>query len=169
MTERNLDDLTNEEVLALSRAAEAKANVFRGLAARDDKYRTRLADVTAEAQEYADHIRDQGLDPASTDPTSTVPDKEGTAPSLADGEGNFADHAEIANLGGIGINDSNTNPEAVRAELAARADPDAVSERTANVEKAQRIIDAGGDLKRAGASISDKKNRGAAKRERVRT
>lgn len=40
-------------------------------------------------------------------------DLEGTSQSLADGEGNFAKDANVARVGGIGVKNSNTDPEGV--------------------------------------------------------
>jgi hypothetical protein len=164
MAKLNYDDLTVDELRALSRSAESRANVFRSLAGRDEKYRGRLDEVNADFRDLSQRLRDQGVDPSNTDPTSTVVDKEGTAPTLADGQGNFADHAETANLGGIGINDSNTDPEGVRQELSDRADPDSIEERQRRVAEAQAVIDAGGATPRTDTAAT---GRPSVKRERL--
>lgn len=122
-TDEDLDNMTTDEVLALSRAAESRMNVFRSLANGDDRHGPALAKAQADYQRYADVLRDHNYDPtgAMIDPTLTVPDKEGTAPTLADATGTFAADAETANVGGIGINDSNADPEGAKAKLEEQA------------------------------------------------
>lgn len=41
------------------------------------------------------------------------PDPEGTSPTLADAEGNYAADAGVAAVGGIGVKNSNTDPDGV--------------------------------------------------------
>lgn len=116
MTIKNLDNLSHAELIAMSRAHESRMNVLRNRSLQDpQRYGRRFKEVTADHRAITDRLRDMG----GTDPVATVPDKEGTAPTLADAHGNFAPDAKVANIGGIGIRDSNTNPERAKAELEA--------------------------------------------------
>lgn len=147
--EQDLTAMTNEEVLALSRASEARANVFRGLSLRyPERFDDRLGELASEAQRYTAELKERGMAPdmvtGNWDPTLTVLDKEGTAPTLADGEGNFAADARTANIGGIGIRDSNTDPDGAMEKLRALSDPEMIKERQAAIKEAQETIAAGG-------------------------
>ena len=117
--EVNLDDLTTDELLAMTRAAEARANVFRGLAKGDESHQPALDAAQADLQKYSDALKDHNMDTSGAviDPTLTVLDKEGTSPTMADATGTFAADAETANIGGIGINDSNADPEGALEKL----------------------------------------------------
>ena len=118
--ELDLEKLTTDELLALVRAAESRVNVFAQLnRGEPERYQEALEEATADMQKYADALKDHNYFPTGDmiDPTKTVPDKEGTAPTLADGTGTFAEDAVVANIGGIGINDSNANPEGALQKL----------------------------------------------------
>lgn len=122
--EFNLDDMTTDELLALTRAAEARANVFRGLVQVNDSHQEALDAAQGDLQKYSDALKDRNYDMtgALIDPTKTVPDKEGTEPTLADATGTYAENAVVANIGGIGINDSNADPDGAMEKLKAAAE-----------------------------------------------
>lgn len=123
--EVNVEELSTDELLSLARAAESKVNVFSQLSRSDpDRHTEQLATAQADLQKYADALKEHNytIGGEMIDPTKTVPDKEGTAPTLADGEGNYAADATVANIGGIGIRNSNTDPEGALAELKRRAE-----------------------------------------------
>lgn len=123
--ELDLEKLTTDELLALARAAESKANVFAQLAQSDpERHSAQAEEANAELQKYADALKEHNYTAsgAMIDPTKTVPDKEGTAPTLADATGTYAEDAVVANIGGIGINNSNADPDGALAELKRRAE-----------------------------------------------
>lgn len=124
--DENLDDMSTDELLSLSRAAESRVNVFTQLADVNAKHQPALDKAAADFRRYADALKEHNYDPtgALIDPRLTVPDKEGTAPTLADATGTFAADAETANVGGIGINDSNADPEGAVDKLQEQASRD---------------------------------------------
>lgn len=126
-TDEDIDNMTTDELLAMSRAAESRMNVFTSLSLQQgDRHSAALEDAKSDFARYADALKDHNMDVtgAVVDPTATVPDKEGTAPTLADATGSFAADAEVANIGGIGINDSNADPDGALEKLNANADRD---------------------------------------------
>lgn len=99
------DSATLEQI---SRKHEGKAAL---LMSRGDKQGAQAS--ADEAKAVNDEIQKRA------DAFSDVRDPEGTAPTLSDGLGNFADSPAQANAGGIGIRDSNSkSPEAVAEEIA---------------------------------------------------
>lgn len=123
-TDEDIDNMTTDELLSMSRAAESRLNVFSQLAVNSDRHGAALADAKADFDRYASALKEHNYDPtgALIDPTLTVPDKEGTAPTLSDATGAFAADAEVANIGGIGINDSNADPDGALEKLMEQSD-----------------------------------------------
>lgn len=108
MTEQKNDPLLAE---AIARRDESRAQILRARANRSGgNAMDRLANVfdkmaeQAEKQLKASSDALADLEPAKTDP-------EGTARQLADSAGNFAANADVASVGGIGIDASNTDPK----------------------------------------------------------
>lgn len=123
-TDEDIDNMTTDELLSMSRNAESRMNVFTQLAQTSDRHQAGLDAARADFDRYAAALKEHNYDPtgALIDPTLTVVDKEGTAPTLADATGTFAADAETANVGGIGINDSNADPEGAKEKLAAQSE-----------------------------------------------
>lgn len=127
IAEVDVDDMTTDELLAAARNAESRVNVFTSLAqANPQRHQKALDAAVADFRKFADALKEHNYDPSGAliDPSLVVPDKEGTAPSLADATGAYADDAYTANQGGIGIKTSNADPEGAQAELAERAGRD---------------------------------------------
>ena len=104
-----LEDLDGATLEALARKSDAKANFFAG---RPNNQKEAQAAADEAKRIHAEIDKRAGR-------FSDVVDPEGTAPTLADGLGNFADDPEQANAGGIGIKDSNSqSPEATAQEIA---------------------------------------------------
>lgn len=116
------DEMTHTELQDHSRAAEARAAVFRGRAAQDPRFNGKLQEARESAVDINTRLRDMD------DPVNVVPDKEGTAPTLADATGTFAADAEVANVGGIGIKDSNADPEKAKEIMTGERAPDTPEE-----------------------------------------
>ena len=96
----NLDDMAE----ALARRAEAEASVFRDLASKaDEAGKKELGKIYEQRAKQATEFGRQ----AAARPIA-VPDPEGTPFPLADRRGNYAATADQANMGGIGVFDSNT-------------------------------------------------------------
>jgi hypothetical protein len=108
------DQLTTAE--SLSRKAESEANVFRirQMKMPDHKgYQSRLKETDGAIKESAEEVeRIRELAPPDRDP-------EGTRQTLSDKAGNFAPNAEVAGVGGVGMDYSNS---ASGGEQAADAD-----------------------------------------------
>lgn len=84
---------------AVARAAESRAQILRSKAAANPAY-AKMADKAEREAKNASR-RVAGL-------PEVHPDPEGTAQHLADTDGNFAANAQVASVGGIGIEASNT-------------------------------------------------------------
>lgn len=127
VAEVDVEDMTTDELLAASRNAESRMNVFSSLAQTDpQRHGEALNKAKADFAKFADALKEHNYDPTGKiiDPSLVVPDKEGTAPTLADAGGNFADDAWVANQGGIGEDMSNTDPEGAMERAAERAGRD---------------------------------------------
>ena len=103
----DLDKMNFNQLVELSRATEARANVFRSRATFNDGMRPALDEALADAKLIADKLRDMGGDLSLLGRQ----DPEGTAPTYSDAHGSYAPDVETAQLGGVGINFSNTEPE----------------------------------------------------------
>lgn len=109
----NIADMTFPQLMEASRAIESKAQVLRNLSFQmPDRYQGVLEEAEAKSKEITDRLREFG------GVAEVLQDREGTAPSLADKFGNYAENADVANLGGIGIDFSNTNPDLARQVMA---------------------------------------------------
>lgn len=87
---------------AVARAHESRAQILRSKASGNPAYKKLADEADRDAQKYA--RKAAGL-------PEVKPDPEGTARQLADSEGNFAANADVAAVGGIGIDASNTDPK----------------------------------------------------------
>jgi hypothetical protein len=112
MTEQKNDPLLAE---AIARRDESRAQILR---ARANRSGGTAADRMADA---FDRLAKQAEQQSKTSSTAlselepVKPDPEGTARQLADSAGNFAANAEVASVGGIGIDASNTDPKSGKA------------------------------------------------------
>lgn len=108
MTDHQNDPLLAE---AIARRDESRAQILR---ARANRNSGTAADRMADA---FDRLAKQAEKAAKTSSTAlselepAKPDPEGTARQLADSKGNFAANAEVASVGGIGVEASNTDPK----------------------------------------------------------
>lgn len=110
----NLDKLSFSQLQELSRAAEAKASVLRSKALQfPDRYQAALDEANAQLTAVGDRLRDIGGAEGIT-----LQDREGTAPTYSDKFGAYAKDVDVANLGGVGIDFSNTNPDLARQVMA---------------------------------------------------
>lgn len=108
MTEQKNDPLLAE---AIARRDESRAQILRARANRSGgNAMDRLANVFDKMAEQAEKQLKASSD-ALADLEPIMPDPEGTARQLADSAGNFAANAEVASVGGIGIDASNTDPK----------------------------------------------------------
>ena len=108
-----MSDHTNDPALAeaLARRHESEAQVLRARANRSGGTAAdRMADAFDRLAKQAEQ-QAKASSTALTDIEPAKPDPEGTARQLADSEGNFAANAEVAAVGGIGIDASNTDPK----------------------------------------------------------
>jgi hypothetical protein len=141
-----MSDHENDPLLAeaIARRDESRAQILRSKANAGGagidamaKAFAKLADqAAAEAKKSAE--AEANIEPVKLDP-------EGTARSLADSQGNFAANAEVAAVGGIGIDGSNSKEGS--SEPAHTADEAG----TAAAPGAQKII---GDQPVGGASVA---------------
>lgn len=94
---------------AIARRDESRAQILRSRAtAAGGTAVDKLATAFGKLADQAAADSKQSADAAGrVEPTP--PDPEGTARQLADSEGNFAPNAEVAAVGGIGIDASNTD------------------------------------------------------------
>lgn len=131
MTDHQNDPLLAE---AIARRDESRAQILRARANRNGGTAAdRMADAfdrlakQAEQQSKASSTALSELEPIKPDP-------EGTARQLADSKGNFAANAEVASVGGIGVEASNTDPKTgKRAQTIEQAG-------VATQEAAQKIV-----------------------------
>jgi hypothetical protein len=94
---------------AIARRDESRAQILRARANRAGGNSVdRLADAFDRLAEQAAAASRKSSDAVGKIET-VKPDLEGTARQLADSEGNFAANAEVAAVGGTGIDASNTN------------------------------------------------------------
>lgn len=123
----DVKNMTRSELEVQSRKMESEMSILSSRAAADpDAYKGALAERQKDYQAIHKRLQDLDVGPG-------VPDPEGTSPTLADAEGNFADDARTARIGGIGVRNSNTDPEGVLRKQRARlkeagVDPDTVAE-----------------------------------------
>lgn len=115
----NLEGMSYAQLVEMSRAAEAKASVLRSLALRNDKYQGALDEANGQLKEIGDRLRDVGGAEATA-----LQDRQGTAPSYSDRHGAFAEDAVTANLGGIGIDYSNVNPDLAKQVMTGEVTPE---------------------------------------------
>lgn len=107
MTDHQNDPLLAE---AIARRDESRAQILRARANRSGgNAMDRLANAFDKMAEQAEkHSRASSSALADLEPAK--PNPEGTARQLADSKGNFAANAEVASVGGIGVEASNTDP-----------------------------------------------------------
>jgi hypothetical protein len=107
MTEQKNDPLLAE---AIARRDESRAQILRARANRNGGTAAdRMADAFDRLAKQAEQ-QSKASSTALADIEPIKPDPEGTARQLADSKGNFAANAEVASVGGIGIEASNTDP-----------------------------------------------------------
>lgn len=107
MLDIKVNELNREQLETYSRRMEAELNILNGRAAGNPTaFKKTVDERTKQYQSVQKRIHELDASPG-------VPDPEGTSPTLADAEGNYADNARIAHIGGIGVNNSNTDPEGV--------------------------------------------------------
>lgn len=105
MTDHQNDPLLAE---AIARRDESRAQILRAKAHRTggdsmDRLATAFSKLADQAEKDARKSADavENIDPPK-------PDLSGTAPTLSDSAGNYAPNPEVANVGGIGVEASNT-------------------------------------------------------------
>ena len=141
-----MSDHDNDPALAeaIARRDESKAQILRSKAQAGSNGVDAMAKAFAKlATEAAAESKKSAEAAANIEPVK--PDPEGTARTLADNQGNFAANAEVAAVGGIGIEGSNSKEGST--EPAQTADEAG----TAVVPGAQKII---GDQPVAGDGTS---------------
>ncbi|MBB4000957.1 hypothetical protein [Aurantimonas endophytica] len=116
-TEHQNDPLLAE---AIARRDESRAHILRSRANRAGGGAVeRLASAFDKMAQQAEKASRQSAD-AIDDIEPPQLDKAGTAPTLSDSAGNFAPNPDVANVGGIGVEASNTkagtDEQAQRAE-----------------------------------------------------
>ncbi|GGD43459.1 hypothetical protein [Aureimonas glaciei] len=103
-------ELQNDPLLAeaIARRDESRAQILRARANRTGGNSVeRLAAAFDKMAAQAEKASRQSTD-ALGDIDQPQPDKAGTAPTLSDSAGNFAPNPAVANVGGIGVEASNT-------------------------------------------------------------
>jgi hypothetical protein len=105
MTEHTNDPLLAE---AIARRDESRAQILRARAVRTGETAAdRMAAAFEKMAKQAE--KDASASSAAFAGIEPVPvDKAGTAPTLSDSKGNFAPNPDVANVGGIGAEASNT-------------------------------------------------------------
>lgn len=133
----DVKNMSRPELEAHSRNLEAKMNVLRSKASQNEAFDKPLGETNKEYEQVSRRLADM-------DNERREVDLEGTAPTLSDRTGAFAPDAETARLGGVGIHDSNENPDEARKvkeesedteKVQKRAEENQESEKKASVER----------------------------------